>query len=444
MKKLIAFALAVTCLLSLCACNVKTDTSHENDSLTTTVPIETSVADALTTSESSTESSYTEDSTTTVVSTETTSAEDLTTSTTPTETSTVEASTAITVATTKSEASTSKPDADYMCYAEDGYYMISEVAKIIKTNGDDSKLFKEGVMGYEINDGVYYVDAETMIRISNTPCRGNGSVILKGWYDLSVGWGDHPDQFKDASASKINDAVYMSMYLPSEGRCFLNTQDRGFNTFPANNKYVNVCSIGAIYKNYDYELPDDASFTICISNATLLLCTKEKGWFVAEKLTYPDMPGCLYYLPWQLERELGVFAVEDRITYFDDHVEFKLKGSDLNAVEAKNVDSRVLECVLHFWGSQIKFENLGIKGSDISGVVSSFDVWVKEPEYANYFVIGVGADWRTSTGAINQVFESRKYTLTSEPKTTFAHSVSPSVYDEIMDTEFVKNALGLE
>ena len=387
MKKLIALTFAVVCLFTLCACGGTTDTGSVKDSSTSTASTDTS---------------------------------------------------------SKKETSSKEQEADYMCYAEDGYYMISEAAKILKTDGDDSKLFKEGVKGYEINDGIYCVDAETMLRVTNTPCRGNGSIILTDWQDHSLWWGDHPDQFKDASTSKLADEVYMSMYLPSEGKCFMSAQDRGFNAFPANDKYVNVCSIGAIYKNYDYELPDNASFTICISNPTLLICTKEKGWFVAEKLTYPDMPDYIYYLPWQLEGELGVFNLEGRSTYTKDHVEIKLKGSDFNATYAKNVDDRVLECVLHFWGNQIKFKDLGVKGSEILGVVTSFDVWVKEPEYSDYFVIGVGADWRTANGTINQAFESRKYTLTSEPKTAFAHNVSPSVYDEIMDTEFVKSALGLE
>lgn len=379
MKKVIAILLAVACLIALCACGDTTDTG----------------------------------------------------------------STASKDTSSKKEQSSKAPVDDSACYTEDGYYMIAEAAKLIKTSRDDSKLFKEGVAGYEINDGVYYVDAETMLRVVNTPCRGNGSIMLVDWQDLSKTWGDHPDQFKAAAADKLDDEIYMAMYLPSEGWCFQRQQDRGYNGFPANDKYANVCSIGAIYKNYDYELPDNATFTICISNPTLLLCTEERGWFVADKLKYPQMSDCMYYLPWQLEGELGTFPLLSRFTYTDDRVEIKLKGSDFNATTAKRVDERVLECVLHFWGNQIKFEDLGVKGSEILGVVASFDVWVKEPEYANYFVIGVGADWRTSNGTINQAFESLKYTLTNEPKTAFAHNVSPSVYDEIMDAEFVKKELGL-
>lgn len=386
MKKLIALILAVVCLFALCACGGTTDTSSTPDASTATASKDTS---------------------------------------------------------SKKETSSKAPVDDSMCYAEDGYYMIAEAAKIIKTSRDDSKLFKEGVAGYDISGGIYYVDAETMLRLTKTPCRGDGSVMLVDWEDLSKGWGDHPDQFKGALATKLSDEIYMSMYLPSEGWCFQRMQDRGYNGFPANDKYANVCAIGAIYKNYDYELPDNAVFTICIGNVKLLLNTEEKGWFVAQDLKYPDMSDCMYYLPWQLEGELGVFPLLNRFTYTDDHVEIKLRGSDFNATAAKKVDDRVLECVLHFWSNQVKFEDLGLKGSDIKGVVASFDVWVKEPEYANYFVIGVGADWRTSNGTINQAFESLKYTLTSEPKTTFAHNVSPSVYDEVMDVEFVKNALGL-
>ncbi len=338
-----------------------------------------------------------------------------------------------------------EPVDDSACYTEDGYYMIQEAAKLIKTARDDSKLFKEGVEGYEINGGVYYVDAETMLRLTKTPCRGDGGVMLVDWKDHSIGWGDHPEQFKAAAADKLSDEVYMSMFLANEGKCFMRDQDRGYNGFPASDKYVNATAIGAIYKNYDYELPDNAAFTICIGNVKLLMKTTESdGWFVAESLPYPKMSDCMYYLPWQLEPEIGTFPLLSRTTYYDDHVEIRMKGSDFNATTAKKKDDRVQECVLHFWGNGINFDKLGVKGSEILGVVSSFDVWVKEPEYANYFVIGVGTDWRTSSGTINQAYESLKYALTTERRPAFAHNVAPSVYDEVMDVEFVKEQLGLK
>ena len=339
-----------------------------------------------------------------------------------------------------------EPVDDSACYAEDGFYMIQEAAKLIKTTSDDSKLFKEGVAGYEINGGVYYVDAETMLRLTKTPCRGDGSIMLVGWQNLTQSNGDHPDPFRAAPVEKLTDAVYMSMFLPSEGWCFQRQHDRGYNGFPANDKYANACAIGAIYKNYDYELDDKAVITICISNVKLLMSTtKSDGWFVAAESPYPvGGLDALFYLPWTLEGELGTFPFVNRATYYDDHVEIKMKGSDLNATTAKKINDQVKECVFHFWGNQVQFDSLGIKGSEILGVVSSFDVWVKEPEYANHLVIGVGTDWRTSAGTINQAYESLKYTLTNEPKTCFAHNVSPSVYDEVMDVEFVKAQLGLE
>ncbi len=335
---------------------------------------------------------------------------------------------------------------DSLLYADDGFYKIQEAAKIIKTGRDDSKLFIEGVAGYEINGGIYYVDAETMVRLTKTPVRGDGSIMLLGWSDLSIGYGDHPDQFKAAAVEKLHDPVYMSMYLPSEGTCFLKTLIHGYNIFPANEKYKNVVSLGAIYKNYDYELPDDAEFTICVGKSQLLMrTTKSDGWFVADEQPYPQLQTYLYYLPWQLESEIGIFPIAaNRITYYDDHVEIRLKGAELNATIAKKVNDEVKECVIHFWGEFIEFDSLGVTGDEVLGVLSSFDVWVKEPEYANHFVIGVGADWRDANGTINMAYESLKYTLTNEPRPAFAHSVSPSVYDEVMDVEFVKEQLGLE
>lgn len=353
---------------------------------------------------------------------------------------------------TSSKNSSSKEDVDLTQFlSEDGFLDVQAASKVLKKGSGDSHLFAEGVeglKGYEINGGVYQVDAATMTRLTKTPVRGDGSVMLLGWSDLSKGYGDHPDQFKAAPVEKLHDPIFMSMYLPSEGTCFLKTLKHGYNIFPASDKYVNVVSLGAIYKNYDYDLKDDDEITICVGRSKLLMrTTKSDGWFAADDSPRPDIPSYIYYLPWQLEGKLGVYPISsDRITYFDDHVEIRLKGSDLNATAAKKTFDEVQECVLHFWGNFIDFNKLKqpVKGSEVLGVLSSFEVWVKEPEFANYLVIGVGADWRDKNGTINMAFESLKYTLTNEKRIAFAHSVSPSVYDEVMDVEKVEELLGMK
>ncbi len=327
---------------------------------------------------------------------------------------------------------------------KDGFLDVQAASEVFKSKGsNDSHLFAEGVeglKGYEVNGGVYQVDAETIRRLVNVPVRGDGRFKWIGFEDCGS-WSGNLEQPEFAPADKINDPVYMSMFLPSEGTCFLETRKNPSFLDVAEDKWVNAVTIGAVYKNMEKELPDDAEFTICISDVNLLLRTKaSNGWFLASGVKSPTVYNELYYLPWQLSSKLGTYPLQNRVKKYSDRVEIKLKGSDLNATRGKKVAPEVEQCVFHFWGDMYNFN---CKGSEVLGLVTSFKIWVKEPEWADYLVVGIGADWRDAKGNILQAYAGYKHTVTAEPKLVFGHNVEPSRYDEVMDSERVQKLLGI-
>ena len=332
----------------------------------------------------------------------------------------------------------------------DGYLDVQAASKEIKRKGNNDTIYfteMEGVKGYEINGGIYWVDAETVRRLANTPCRGDGGIKWSGYKNWGS-WSTAKDQQPThAPAHLINDPLYMSMILPSERSCFLADRINASILDVASDKWVNVMTIGAIYTNRELELPDDAEFTICISDINLAVTTtRSRGWFEAVNVKVPKMTEQLYYLPWQLEHTLGTnkFPIYDkRITYFDDHVEIKLKGSDLNATEAKQTNESVKGCVYHFWGGKYQFD---VDGSDVLGIVSSYKIWVKEPEWAEYLVASIGADWRDASQKPLQAFAGYKHAITTEPQMVIGHNIPTSKWDEIVgdESEKIQKIIGLK
>ena len=345
---------------------------------------------------------------------------------------------------TSSEQTTQKEEkklTDFLL--EDGFLDVQAASKVFKPKGNnDTQLFveTEGVKGYEINGGIYWVDAETIRRLVNVPVRGNGKIKWLGYEDCGS-WSGNLEQPEYAPADKINDPIFMSMFLPSEGSCFLQSRKNPSFLDVAEDKWVNVMTIGAVYRNLDVEIPDDAVMTLCISDVNLAVrTTKSNGWYEAINIKVPTVYNHLFYLPWQLQGQLGIYETDDRITYFDDHVEIKLYGYDFNATKAKKVSDEVKQCVYHFWGQTHEFD---CKGSEVLGVASSFKIWVKEPEAAEYLVVGIGADWRDAQGSPLQAFAGYKHAVTNEPKVVLGHNVEPSRYDEVMDSEKVQEILGI-
>ena len=295
-------------------------------------------------------------------------------------------------------------------------------------------------IGYKI-DGSYKVDADTLYKLSETPCIGTGKIAWVNYHD-SGSWSSGSEQPEFAPVDLLDDPIYMSMILPSERATYMSTRTSGAFLVGSDDRWTNIMTIGAIYKNQAVNLPDDAEFTLCISDINLAMrTTNSDGWFEAINVKIPTMYNQLYYLPWTLESTLGTYKISDRITYFDDHVEVKLYGRDLNATDAKSVSDEVQECVYHYWGRRYNFDCLG---SEILGLVSSYKIWIKEPESSEYLVAAIGADWRDADGNIKQAFSGKNYAVSTTPVTLIGHTVPLSRYRDIMDSEKVQEILGID
>ena len=102
---------------------------------------------------------------------------------------------------------------------------------------------------------------------------------------------------------------------------------------------------------------------------------------------------------------------------------------------------RVVSCVLHFWGTLFYFE----KGSDVLGILSSYTVWVKEPEWSGCLTADIGADIRNEDKTYcQQAFTGINYIITDQPRLIIGHNVGPKEYDEVMDSAKVCELIGLK
>ena len=304
-------------------------------------------------------------------------------------------------------------------------------------SADDSEYFIEGVEGYYIDELTFMLDEETMWRIVDVPCTGTGAVKWKGYKDKNAG--ETEDRFDGVLyADKINDPIYAFMCLPSQRATVMGRVNAG-NHYEYDDKYVKIVTIGAIYNNSDMPIPDDAEFTICVGRTTLLLCTEEKGWYMSCELATPAKPNSIYYLPWSLEHTLGTMKLDaSRVTLVDDHYEIKMTGAELNGADGR--DKGATGSVLHFWGENVMLD----PDDEVLGVVTSFECWIKEEEWAPYVAAAIGADWRDSQNKISQVYSGYNYALTTEPTIVFGHNVGPYAYDDVMDSEKVQQLLGLK
>ncbi len=306
--------------------------------------------------------------------------------------------------------------------------------------GEHSKYFPEDVEGYYLDDMIFYVDEATFNRILTKPCVGTGSIKWTGYKKLNTSDYDPFDGV--LPVEKMNDPLYVYMCKPSERKTVMNRVNAS-NMKPAVDDYINALSIGAIYPNPDKPLPDDAEFTLCFGRTTMIFYTEDKGWFMGKENPTPAAPSALYYLPWELEHTVGVMRISpDRVSFVDGHLEVKMKGSDLNGSAAKEAGATGAVC--HVWGSKVYFDEFDKKGSEILGLVSSYEAWIKEPEWAEYVVAAVGVDWRPASEKAEQAYSGHNYALTTEPRVIFGHNVGPKMYDEIMDTEKVQELLELK
>ena len=295
-------------------------------------------------------------------------------------------------------------------------------------------------LGYKI-DGSYKVDRDTVYKLFETPCVGDGKIAWVDYNDCGS-WSTAKEQPEFAPVDLLGDPIYMSMILPSDRTCALSNRTNGSFLDVADDKWVNVITLGAIYKNSAITLPDDAEFTVCISDINLAMRTANSdGWFEARNIKVPNMSDRLYLIPWTLGNTYGTYKISNRVTYFDDHVEIKLYGRDLNATDAKELSEEIEECVYHYWGAKYYFD---CKGSEVLGIACSYKVWIKEPEASEYLVASIGADWRDEQGTVLQAFAGKKYAVGTTPVTLVGHTVPLSRYRDIMDSEKVQEILGID
>ena len=348
-----------------------------------------------------------------------------------------------------STATSSKPNSSSSSASSsvtaDGYIDIdAEVARRgLNKSSDISVCFQEGAKGYIINGGPYKVDEATLVRLTKSEVKGNGSVKWKSFSKMGSSTGNK-DPFEGVvPVSKLKDPVFMSTALPSELQTYMTARINATNMYEKDTKFKKLVAIGAIYKEKNTILPDNAEITVCLGKITLLARTEQKGWFAANVMAHPAAPDKIYPLPWSLEHTLGATSIpSNRIKTYSDHVEIKLTGAMLNGtynVPAGYKD-QVEGSVLHFWGNNWTFTD----GSKVQGCVAGYVAWIKEPQYVGKVVAAVGADWRTSNNEISQAFSGMNYKLTTEPRLVFGHNVGPKAYDEIMDTEKVQQLLGLK
>ena len=316
----------------------------------------------------------------------------------------------------------------------------AEVARRGMSKSQDvSVCFKTGVAGYIINGGPYKVDEATLVRLTQTPVAGNGSVKWKSYSEM--GKSMNPDTFDGiVPVSKLHDPIFMSTALPSELQTYMDWRINATNMALPIDEYRRAVSIGAVYKAKGAVIPDDAEITLCLGKIMLVAYTEEKGWFMADQMDYPSNP-MFFYLPW----EVGSAKIPESIrSNKTDHVEIKLTGAMLNGNYGKDkfsqeVQDKIEECVVHYWGN-----NWIGNVIDIKGVVAGHYAWIKEEEYVGKVVAAVGVDFKRPDYSGTQAFSGRNYKLTTEPRLIFGHNVGPKAYDEIMDTEKVQQLLGLK
>ncbi len=304
---------------------------------------------------------------------------------------------------------------------------------------DDTRFFQSDkpIAGYYFSKNKNcVVDAETLRRLVVSPVMGEGTVAWKGFTNKNGG--QNPDPFNGKiPIPKLHDPFYLAMCMPSEGSTSMNRYNPG-NLYPWEAKYRKVLAIGAIYRNTDYELPDDATITVCLGKISLILYTKEKGWFIGNQMATPAKPTTIYYLPWSLEKTVGTMKLaDDRYKVVDGHAEITLTGWDLNGANAR--DKGATGSVLHYWGSNYMIP----EGEEIEAVIAAYEVWIKEPEYEGKVVATIGADWRDASNTISQVFSGYNFAATTEKKLVIGHNLGPKRYDELMDADKVMELLGM-
>ncbi|MBP5617617.1 MAG: hypothetical protein J6X61_00520, partial [Clostridia bacterium] len=355
---------------------------------------------------------------------------------------------------------------------------------------DASSCFPAGYPRYVINGGTaaqpYLVDAETIVRLSESEVTGTGYVKWKDYIVTNYMAG--PAAFTGViPVEKLNDPIFTSMALPAEANYSEANLNEGSSWNSSNNRingknmvqpraeHTSIVNMGAIFMAYDENrnplIDPDQDVTVCLKNFRLLLhsTAKSRDWFLFQETAVPDKwkVNHFYALPWSSDSSRNKAIPDSQLSY-SDHTELKLKGSDFRN-DDPNDD--IVEYTLHVWAVNTRFDTVdaSFSATDVDGVVCAYTVWIKEAGAANKFIATVGADlrpgstpegynsytsggqtgWKDSNSSdhmngVNQLLSSRAYLVPNEPRTIVSHNVYQGIYDSVMDTDRVQQLLEMK
>ena len=281
-----------------------------------------------------------------------------------------------------------------------------------------------------IPEGTYKLNRKSILQIAygcitgTVETSGQGSVVWDKWKDGSGNICKNNAELLNYGiipAEKLRDPLFLSMKLPSESNHYMNRVNGSFHYKDSfDEDYANAVAIGAIYRNAeeDAEIPDN--FTLCLGRIKLYVMNNDSEyWVLADNSKYPATPS-LYKEGWDGSTK----SVNDKIQYFDDHIEIALTKEDFEGY------------ILHFWGNT-RCE--GVQTSNHRYVISAFDCWIKEPEYEKLFVSAIGVDFRNAEGTIRQAYSGRSQYVMSYPRTLWGHTIPDADYDEVIDIDYIQD-----
>ncbi len=341
------------------------------------------------------------------------------------------------------------------------YFDVYAASLVTPRLQDSSFLFPKNAWGYYISKGVFEVDEETFNRLLKSHLIGDGAIK---WVGYSVeNYMNNPDQFDGVlPIPKMNDPLYVMMCKPNEQHSFMDSNDDGTynpngrvnasNLFPTTKNYENAMTIGAVFLNPEMRnrFSLDTKITVCFGKLKLAVCTDKDGWQLVTDQIGPSDPGMMYYLPWTLDHANdngGVMCYRlpgESIKKMSDHIEVAVTIDDFIQTERKIVFPKVKGAALHFWSgsdSSYRFQN----GTKVLGLVSSYEIWVKEKEYSNLLTADIGADlYMSGDSHPDQAFTGYNFAVTNTKRVVYGHNIGPKNYNQVMDSEKVCNMLGIE
>lgn len=212
---------------------------------------------------------------------------------------------------------------------------------------DDSDFFQEDNVLYSLDRGTFLLNKDTILNNLNN-IFGTGSIKFNN-YNYNQNSGIIP-------INKINDEIFLSMNLPSDGITYMTNRINGNLLEPnLSSTDTNLHGIGAIYKNVNENLPNE--FYIYIGKITVFAFRySTKTWEILKENILPTTIR-RYKLPWT-----GNGSYDINYVYDENKKMYKIKMTkdDFNPNEDDNADGYVL----HFWGNEYFF-----KDNDLNDII---------------------------------------------------------------------------